>query len=99
MGSCWIRVLNPDDPESYEFENDDYGLAGPSDEIMVGGEPVTLDQYSHVSLYPNHDAEESWLVITQAGQDGPRNEVPRMAGDQARQFLRELRLRARTKPK
>lgn len=99
MGSCWIRVPNSDDPKSYEFENDDYGIGGPTDEINVGDRPLKLDDYSHISLHPNDDAAASWLVVTQEGQHGPRNEVPRMDGDQAQQLLRELRLRARTRPK
>ncbi len=99
MGSCWIYIPNPDDPRSYAFENDDYGVSGSADEIMVGGQPLKLDDYSHISLRPNDDNAASWLVVTQEGRHGPRNEVPRMAGDQAQQLLRELRLRARTRPK
>lgn len=99
MGSCWISVLNPDDSTSYDFTNDDYGLDGPPDEILVGSQPVKLDDYSHISLHSNNDDQATWLVVTQEGQDGPRNEVKRMARDQAQLLLRELRLRARTKPK
>ena len=99
MGSCWIRVPNPDDPKSYDFENDDYGLDSPPDEIIVGALPLKLGDYSHISLHPNDDDEASWLVVTQAGSNGPRNQVPHMAGNQAQQLLRELRLRTRTKPK
>ena len=89
---------NPDDATSYDFENDDYGLAGPPDKIMVGAEPMTLDDYSYISLHPNDDGT-SWRLVTKQGQDAPRNENVQMPENQAQQLLRELRLRARNRPK
>lgn len=99
MGSCWIRLPDPEDPKLYDFENDDYGLPGPPDEITIGDYPMTLDDYSHISLHPNDDGAATWLLMTQQGTDAPRTERKHMPGDQAQQLLRELRLRARTKPK
>jgi hypothetical protein len=100
MGSCWIRLPDADGAGGYDFENEDYGVAGPPDEITIGPRQVDLSTFWYISVRPGSgDGPDSWLVTFNASPNDPRGEPENLGAEDAKVLLRELRLRARTKPK
>jgi hypothetical protein len=100
MGSCWVRLPDSDGAGGHDFENEDYGIAGPPDEITVGPHVLDLSDYSFISFRPvRGDEAGGWLVTITVGPDDSPGQSQSMSTDDAIVLLRELRLRARTKPK